>query len=71
MVSRWFNYLNSGISLENQYQHDMPFKSLGSAVKRHTIDIIYSAVDGGYRSLSVVAAQRLDTASIPVPPNSH
>ena len=48
MVSGWFNYLNSGISLENQYQHEMPFKLFRSAVKRHTIDIIYSAVlDGG------------------------
>ena len=47
MVSGWFNYLISGISLENQYQHEMPFKSFRSAVKRHTIDIIYSAVDGG------------------------
>ena len=48
MVSGWFNYLNSGISLENQYQHEMPFKLFRSAVNRHTIDIIYSALlDGG------------------------
>ena len=48
MVSGRFNYLNGGISLENQYQHEMPFKLFQSAVTRHTIDIIYSAVlDGG------------------------